>query len=225
MKSELLASKCPRKCTRYITEPCPVAVRTLELSRHQSGTSEQDGSCPWAVHSIDSHFCFWNLLWREAPVEDMRELAGLLGISTSDADAALNSALTKLRNLAESTDEIEALWALVEQHIKPLDNSVYLQLLDVDDFDPNQDEVAGYSQQVGGEVPDPQKRDSTLKHETTGFSGAAAVHKSGNKSQLFGLSANWWQNAKEFEKNGTPIVLAPYSLKKRKKKGDQDDQD
>lgn len=50
-----------------------------------------------------------------------------------------------------------------------------------------------------------------------GFSGGHALHKSGKRTQLTGLSAKWHEHVKEFQKGDTPIRMSSNTMKKKKK--------
>jgi hypothetical protein len=67
----------------------------------------------------------------------------------------------------------------------------------------------------GKEAPrDPTKprRGRPPKRQMRGFSGAAARHYSGKRTQLYALSQNWSKVAKAFAEAGSPITMCEYTL-------------
>jgi hypothetical protein len=155
---------------------------------------------------------------------DVKEIAQLLGITKSEAESAMVSAIRKLSALDKETDEVQLLWGLIEQSI-PIDGLVYHQLFDTEEtMDPNKYQRSSDCKEdldaINSSLKKPKRQ--TLKHQTTGFSGAGAVHKSGNKTQLFGLSENWYKNAKKFDEMGTPIRIAQYTLQRKKDKYEEE---
>jgi hypothetical protein len=58
-----------------------------------------------------------------------------------------------------------------------------------------------------------------------GFSGGHALHKSGKRTQLTGLSSKWHEHVKEFQKGETPIRMSSNTMAKKKKEKDEKDED
>jgi len=56
-----------------------------------------------------------------------------------------------------------------------------------------------------------------------GFSGGHALHKSGKRTQLTGLSAKWHEHVKDFQKGDTPIRMTSNTMTKKKKKDEKDE--
>lgn len=229
-KNELLSYNCPccRECLP--DEPCPVAVRTLEAVA-QGLSADAAGMCEWYCPDKDANFCYWSLLDREAPVDDTKQIARLLGFTRQETDKLLASAICKIKSLGPKSELIRNYSADVQACLPPLTHDIYLQLLDPDaHFDPEDvwedyhsagDSLDEFAQ--AGATP-PKRRKETVKHETRGFSGAAPLHHSGKRTQLWGLSPKWGDHVREWAKNGEykPIVTPKFDLKKftRTKKND-----
>jgi hypothetical protein len=180
-------------------------------------SDEQPGMCPWYCPDAQSNYCVWSLIDREAPVEDTKEIAKLLGLSKKDTDDALASAIQKLKDLGADSNLIRSYLEEVENCSRQLDDSIYLQLMDTnnEDFDP--EDVSGdYKStdlddfKLAGQAV-PSKRREPLRHHTRGTSGAGAIHHSG-KVQLYGLSPKWGKDCGKWAEQGTPIRMAKWDL-------------
>jgi hypothetical protein len=75
---------------------------------------------------------------------------------------------------------------------------------------------------IGEAAKESRKRKETLQHNTQGFSGAGAIHKSGKRVQVYGLSTNWYKNADKWKSQGTGIRMAEYTLERKPRNGKKD---
>jgi len=233
---------CPRHLERLPTEPCPIALRTIDAIAN--GASEDDPElCPWYVPDVDSCNCFWSLLDREAPVENTKDIARMLGMSKQETEKLLASAIAKLTELGVKSKLVVDWIDTMQECDKPLDDSIYLKLFDTDAYyDPSVDDVSSdksawnpedVNEDYRVDTADfkmadrvvPNKRREALKHITRGHVGAGAVHYKGDKIQLYALSPKWKDNAKKFAEAGTGIKLATYTLERvsSKKATENDD--
>lgn len=207
---------CPRKLKCTPNEPCPMAMESIESVRNKQPDRI---TCPFFIKNLDSNFCFWKYMEDECPeggVESPKTAAQLLMISEKEYNNSLKSACTKLSDNNEDMNLFREVVAEISTN--SIRDDIYSTEMWIE-------EVTGKSiDDIPVDFMEPGKpgrKKSKAIQPPKGFSGAGAVHKSGKRIQLYGLSDNWWETTREFQQGDTPIRMANHTLGKKDKKDDE----
>lgn len=179
---------CPNRVKSGVA--CGDAIASAEISQaymaeHGKGAPEEMLPCPWVIHSAEHNFCFWeyNKELHGNPVSD-KDICKLLGITQEQLNEAFSSAIQKLQDDKDS-DEILDLLESVESlsHSNQDDDTIYLP----DTFREKIEDIAKKNEkaEVG---PDGESKKVEKRGRKPGIGTGMPIHRSGKKTDLFGLS-------------------------------------
>lgn len=180
---------CPNRTNSG--NPCSNAMESAEFSQaymaeNGKGAPEELLSCPWMVHSIEHNFCFWGLNkeLHGNPMTD-KEICKLLGITQVQLKEAFASAIQKLQDDKDS-DEILDLLESVEgmAHTNQHDDTVYLP----DSFREKIEDIAKKHELQDAEDAESKPARTEKRGRKPGYGLNMPVHRSGKKTDLYGLS-------------------------------------
>jgi hypothetical protein len=156
------------------------------MAEHGKGAPEELLPCPWVIHSAEHNFCFWeyNKELHGNPVSD-KEICKLLGITQIQLKEAYSSAIQKLQSDKDS-DEIMELLESVESlsHSNQNDDTIYLP----DTFREKIEDIAKKNEENIEEEADAEPKKIEKRGRKPLFSPGMPIHRSGKKTDLFGLS-------------------------------------
>lgn len=177
---------CPLKLTSEPGEPCPRALERVHAIQAEGGKSKVDPDslpgCPWAINSAEHSYCFWNL-YKDLdynPIPD-KEICNLLGINQQTLEKTFESLVGKLQEL-RGTKIMDDLVEAIMERLASQDPDYTIYLPD------------SYAKAEPDETipPEPEEdEDAKLAEEATKKKPrkhlGMPVHRSGSKSDLFGL--------------------------------------
>lgn len=203
---------CPRKLDKFPNTACPLAIESIEAIK--SGQSEKI-TCPFYVNDMHSNYCFWKFMDEDGePIDSARRIAQLNVMQESEVKEMVNK-IPQILSLVNSED-MQLFKEAVYEAMPEVTADIYTQESWVE-------EVVG-SEGLPQEAGKPGRKKKVKIQAPKGFSGGHALHKSGKRTQLTGLSAKWHEHVREFQKGDTPIRMSENTMKKKKKKEDEKDE-
>lgn len=204
---------CPRKLDKLPSSNCPLAVESIEAIK--AGQPEKI-TCPFYCNDIHSNYCFWKFMDEDGEaIDSIRRIAQLNVMPETEVKELIADASSIIMSSVESQD-IQLFKEAVYEAMPEASDDIYAQ-------DSWVEEVVG-SEGLAQEPGKPGRKKKVKIQAPKGFSGGHALHKSGKRTQLTGLSANWHEHVKEFQKGDTPIRMSSNTMAK-KKKTKEDDKD
>ena len=204
---------CPRKLEKFPNTPCPLAVESIEAVK--SGQPEKI-TCPFFINDMHSNYCFWKMMDEDGEaIESARRIAQLNVMQESEVKEIINKT-PQLLSSSSSLEDMQLFKEAVYEAMPEVTADIYTQESWVE-------EVIG-AEGLPQEAGKPGRKKKVKIQAPKGFSGGHALHKSGKRTQLTGLSTKWHEHVKEFQKGDTPIRMSENTMKKKKKKEDEKDE-
>lgn len=148
-------------------------------------------------------------------IDSARRIAQLNIMQESEVKEIINkTSETVAKNVA--TEDVQLFKEAVYEAMPEVMPDIYTQESWVE-------EVVG-AEGLPQEAGKPGRKKKVKIQAPKGFSGGHALHKSGKRTQLTGLSSKWHEHVKEFQKGDTPIRMTENTMKKKKKKEDEKDE-
>lgn len=203
---------CPRKLDKLPATACPLAVESIEAIK--AGQPEKV-TCPFFVNDLHSNYCFWKFMDEDGEaIDSARRLAQLNVMQEAEVKEIIaNTAKTILKSV--DPEDVQLFKESVYEAIPEASYDIYTQESWVE-------EVVG-AEGLPQEPGKPGRKKKVKIQAPKGFSGGHALHKSGKRTQLTGLSSKWHEHVKEFQKGDTPIRMSSNTMTKKKK--DEKDED
>lgn len=203
---------CPRKLDKFPSTVCPLAVESIDAIK--SGQYDKV-TCPFFVNDLHSNYCFWKFIDEDGEaIDSIRRIAQLSVMQESEVKEILNKIDEIVLNTLD-TEDLQLFKEAVYEAMPEVTYDIYTQESWVE-------EVIG-ADGIPQEPGKPGRKKKTKIQAPKGFSGGHALHKSGKRTQLTGLSSKWHEHVKEFQKGDTPIRYTENTMKKKKKKEDEKD--
>lgn len=204
---------CPRKLEKFPSSVCPLAVESIEAVKN--GQFDKI-TCPFFVNDMQSNYCFWKFMDEDGEaIDSARRIAQLNIMQESEVKEIINkTSETVAKNVA--TEDVQLFKEAVYEAMPEVMPDIYTQESWVE-------EVVG-AEGLPQEAGKPGRKKKVKIQAPKGFSGGHALHKSGKRTQLTGLSSKWHEHVKEFQKGDTPIRMTENTMKKKKKKEDEKDE-
>lgn len=203
---------CPRKLEKFPSTHCPLAVESIEAIK--AGQPEKV-TCPFFVNDMHSNYCFWKYMDEDGEALDSARRIAQLNVMQ---EAEVKEIISKIPEILESVDaeDMQLFKEAVYEAMPEVTADIYTQESWVE-------EVVG-AEGLPQEAGKPGRKKKVKIQAPKGFSGGHALHKSGKRTQLTGLSAKWHEHVREFQKGDTPIRMSENTMKKKKKKEDEKDE-
>lgn len=203
---------CPRKLEKLPSTHCPLAVESIEAIK--AGQPDKV-TCPFFVNDMHSNYCFWKFMDEDGEaIDSARRIAQLNVMQEAEVKEIIsNTAETILESV--NTEDIQLFKEAVYEAMPEASYDIYTQESWVE-------EVIG-AEGLPQEPGKPGRKKKVKIQAPKGFSGGHALHKSGKRTQLTGLSAKWHEHVKEFQKGDTPIRMTSNTMAKKKKKDEKDE--
>lgn len=197
---------CPRKLEKLPNTHCPLAVESIEAIK--AGQPDKV-TCPFFVNDMHSNYCFWKYMDEDGEaIDSARRIAQLNVMQEAEVKEIIsNTAETILESV--NTEDIQLFKEAVYEAMPEASYDIYTQESWVE-------EVIG-AEGLPQEPGKPGRKKKVKIQAPKGFSGGHALHKSGKRTQLTGLSAKWHEHVKEFQKGDTPIRMTSNTMAKKKK--------
>ena len=204
---------CPRKLEKFPNTPCPLAAESIEAIK--SGQPEKV-TCPFFVNDMHSNYCFWKFMDEDGEAIDSARRIAQLNVMQ---EAEVKEMISRIPEILSSIDseDMQLFKEAVYEAMPEVTADIYTQESWVE-------EVIG-AEGLPQEAGKPGRKKKVKIQAPKGFSGGHALHKSGKRTQLTGLSAKWHEHVKEFQKGDTPIRMSENTMAKKKKKKKDDEKD
>jgi hypothetical protein len=205
---------CPRKLDKLPATACPLAVESIEAIK--AGQPEKV-TCPFFVNDLHSNYCFWKFMDEDGEaIDSARRLAQLNVMQEAEVKDIVNRTGEILFNAVDA-ENLQLFKEAVYEAMPEVTADIYTQESWVE-------EVIG-AEGIPQEPGKPGRKKKVKIQAPKGFSGGHALHKSGKRTQLTGLSSKWHEHVKEFQKGETPIRMSSNTMAKKKKEKDEKDED
>jgi hypothetical protein len=205
---------CPRKLDKLPATACPLAVESIEAIK--AGQPEKV-TCPFFVNDLHSNYCFWKFMDEDGEaIDSARRLAQLNVMQEAEVKDIVNRTGEILSNAVDA-ENLQLFKEAVYEAMPEVTADIYTQESWVE-------EVIG-AEGIPQEPGKPGRKKKVKIQAPKGFSGGHALHKSGKRTQLTGLSSKWHEHVKEFQKGETPIRMSSNTMAKKKKEKDEKDED
>jgi len=205
---------CPRKLDKLPTTACPLAVESIEAIK--AGQPEKV-TCPFFVNDLHSNYCFWKFMDEDGEaIDSARRLAQLNVMQEAEVKDIINRTGEILSNAVDA-ENLQLFKEAVYEAMPEVTADIYTQESWVE-------EVIG-AEGIPQEPGKPGRKKKVKIQAPKGFSGGHALHKSGKRTQLTGLSSKWHEHVKEFQKGETPIRMSSNTMAKKKKEKDEKDEE
>ena len=205
---------CPRKLDKLPTTACPLAVESIEAIK--AGQPEKV-TCPFFVNDLHSNYCFWRFMDEDGEaIDSARRLAQLNVMQEAEVKDIINRTGEILSNAVDA-ENLQLFKEAVYEAMPEVTADIYTQESWVE-------EVIG-AEGIPQEPGKPGRKKKVKIQAPKGFSGGHALHKSGKRTQLTGLSSKWHEHVKEFQKGETPIRMSSNTMAKKKKEKDEKDEE
>lgn len=202
---------CPRKLEKLPNTQCPLAVESIEAIK--AGQPEKV-TCPFFINDMHSNYCFWKYMDEDGEALDSaRRIAQLSVMQEAEVKEIINK-IPEILKLVDAED-MQLFKEAVYEAMPEVTADIYTQESWVE-------EVIG-AEGLPQEAGKPGRKKKIKIQAPKGFSGGHALHKSGKRTQLTGLSTKWHEHVREFQKGDTPIRMSENTMKKKKKKEDEKD--
>jgi len=142
-------------------------------------------------------------------IDSARRIAQLNVLQETEVKEILNKT-SEIINKSTDIEDIQLFKEAVYEAMPEVTADIYTQESWVE-------EVIG-AEGLPQEAGKPGRKKKVKIQAPKGFSGGHALHKSGKRTQLTGLSAKWHEHVKEFQKGETPIRMSENTMTKKKKK-------
>jgi hypothetical protein len=193
---------CPRKLEKLPSAHCPLAVESIEAIK--AGQPDRV-TCPFFVNDMHSNYCFWKFMDEDGEaIDSARKIAHLNVMQETDVKEIIANTAKIISNTVPSED-IELFKEAVYESVPAATSDIYIQESWVETVVGNE-----------GLPQEPSKRGRKKKvkvQAAKGFSGGHALHKSGKRTQLTGLSDKWYDHVKDFQNGPTPIRITSNTMK------------
>lgn len=187
---------CPRKLNKLPSTHCPLAVESIEAIK--AGQPEKV-TCPFFINDMHANYCFWKLMYEDGEaIDSARRIAQLNVMQEAEVKEIIANTSKLILNSADSED-VQLLKEAVYEAMPKVLPEIYVQ----DSWVEGVVGAEGLPQEPGK----PGRKKKIKIQAPKGFSGGHALHKSGKRTQLTGLSAKWHEHVKEFQKGDTPIRI------------------
>ena len=198
---------CPRKLDRLPTTACPLAAESIEAIK--AGQPEKV-TCPFFVNDLHSNYCFWKFMDEDGEaIDSARRLAQLNVMQEAEVKDIVNRTAEILSNAVDA-ENLQLFKEAVYEAMPEVTADIYTQESWVE-------EVIG-AEGIPQEPGKPGRKKKVKIQAPKGFSGGHALHKSGKRTQLTGLSSKWHEHVKEFQKGDTPIRMSSNTMTKKEEK-------
>ena len=198
---------CPRKLDKLPTTACPLAAESIEAVK--AGQPEKV-TCPFFVNDLHSNYCFWKFMDEDGEaIDSARRLAQLNVIQEAEVKDIVNRTAEILSNAVDA-ENLQLFKEAVYEAMPEVTADIYTQESWVE-------EVIG-AEGIPQEPGKPGRKKKVKIQAPKGFSGGHALHKSGKRTQLTGLSSKWHEHVKEFQKGDTPIRMSSNTMTKKEEK-------
>ena len=205
---------CPRKLDKLPTTACPLAVESIEAIK--AGQPEKV-TCPFFVNDLHSNYCFWKFMDEDGEaIDSARRLAQLNVMQEAEVKDIINRTGEIISNAVDA-ENLQLFKEAVYEAMPEVTADIYTQESWVE-------EVIG-AEGIPQEPGKPGRKKKVKIQAPKGFSGGHALHKSGKRTQLTGLSSKWHEHVKEFQKGETPIRMSSNTMAKKKKEKDEKDEE
>lgn len=205
---------CPRKLDRLPSTHCPLAVESIEALK--AGQLDKV-TCPFFVNDLYSNYCFWKFMDEDGEaIDSARRIAQLNVMQEAEVKDIINRT-GEIISSSVDAENLQLFKEAVYEAMPEVTADIYTQESWVE-------EVIG-SEGIPQEPGKPGRKKKVKIQAPQGFSGGHALHKSGKRTQLTGLSSKWHEHVKEFQKGETPIRMSSNTMAKKKKKKDEKDED
>lgn len=205
---------CPRKLDKLPTTACPLAVESIEAIK--AGQPEKV-TCPFFVNDLHSNYCFWKFMDEDGEaIDSARRLAQLNVMQEAEVKDIINRTGEIISNSVDA-ENLQLFKEAVYEAMPEVTADIYTQESWVE-------EVIG-AEGIPQEPGKPGRKKKVKIQAPKGFSGGHALHKSGKRTQLTGLSSKWHEHVKEFQKGETPIRMSSNTMAKKKKEKDEKDEE
>lgn len=205
---------CPRKLDKLPATACPLAVESIEAIK--AGQPEKV-TCPFFVNDLHSNYCFWKFMDEDGEaIDSARRLAQLNVMQEAEVKDIVNRTGEILSNAVDA-ENLQLFKEAVYEAMPEVTADIYTQESWVE-------EVIG-AEGIPQEPGKPGRKKKVKIQAPKGFSGGHALHKSGKRTQLTGLSSKWHEHVKEFQKGETPIRMSSNTMAKKKKEKDEKDEE
>lgn len=203
---------CPRKLDKLPATACPLAVESIEAIK--AGQPEKV-TCPFFVNDLHSNYCFWKFMDEDGEaIDSARRLAQLNVMQEAEVKEIVGRAGEILSNAVDA-ENLQLFKEAVYEAMPEVTADIYTQESWVE-------EVIG-ADGIPQEPGKPGRKKKAKIQAPKGFSGGHALHKSGKRTQLTGLSAKWHEHVKDFQKGDTPIRMSENTMAKKKKEEKDED--
>ena len=151
-------------------------------------------------------------------IDSIRRIAQLNVMPEAEVKEVISNTSSIILNTV-SVDDLQLFKEAVYEALPKASDDIYTQESWVE-------EVVG-AEGLAQEPGKPGRKKKMKVQAPKGFSGGHALHKSGKRTQLTGLSAKWHEHVKEFQKGDTPILMTSNTMSKNKKqkKDSKDEKD
>jgi hypothetical protein len=198
---------CPRKLDKLPTTACPLAAESIEAIK--AGQPEKV-TCPFFVNDLHSNYCFWKFMDEDGEaIDSARRLAQLNVMQEAEVKDIVNRTAEILSNAVDA-ENLQLFKEAVYEAMPEVTADIYTQESWVE-------EVIG-AEGIPQEPGKPGRKKKVKIQAPKGFSGGHALHKSGKRTQLTGLSSKWHEHVKEFQKGDTPIRMSSNTMTKKEEK-------
>jgi hypothetical protein len=205
---------CPKKLDKLPTTACPLAVESIEAIK--AGQPEKV-TCPFFANDLHSNYCFWKFMDEDGEaIDSARRLAQLNVMQEAEVKDIINRTGEILSNAVDA-ENLQLFKEAVYEAMPEVTADIYTQESWVE-------EVIG-AEGIPQEPGKPGRKKKVKIQAPKGFSGGHALHKSGKRTQLTGLSSKWHEHVKEFQKGETPIRMSSNTMAKKKKEKDEKDEE
>ncbi len=170
---------CPRNLEKFPNTACPLAVESIEAIK---GGQPEKITCPFFVNDMHSNYCFWRFMDEDGEaIDSARRIAQLNVMQETEVKAIIN----KIPKILESVDseDMQLFKEAVYEAMPEVTADIYTQESWVE-------EVIG-AEGLPQEAGKPGRKKKVKIQAPKGFSGGHALHKSGKRTQLTGLSTKW----------------------------------
>lgn len=163
---------------------------------------------------MHSNYCFWKFMDEDGEaIDSARRIAQLNVMQEAEVKEIVASAAETILEAVDAED-IQLFKEAVYEAMPEASHDIYTQESWVE-------EVVG-AEGLPQEPGKPGRKKKVKIQAPKGFSGGHALHKSGKRTQLTGLSSKWHEHVKEFQKGDTPIRMTSNTMKKKDKDKDED---
>jgi hypothetical protein len=200
--SKRFCESCPLRLKNTPENECPKALERIYAIQNADKNVDHDTlpGCNFAVNSSAYNYCFFVLAkgLQGSPIPD-KEICSLLQITPKQLDQTYKSAIAKLKAIKDTEVMADFREAVAESlHNQNPDNTVYLP----SNFISKADEDAKKIDEENQAEDDEAKRIKELEKKKKKIGYGMPMHRSGKKSDIYGIYSKKTLDRIKDEKNG-----------------------